>query len=440
MDRLQQNEQLNVNDRLDSINGLFHLILQGDGNLVLYRTHFGKPLWASNTDGSPADRIMMQADGNFVSYSAAGNYIWDTGTNGNPGAWIVLQDDGNLVIYDNASQPLWATNTLQNLLLPTYGYSEGGYSFVEVSENWKQMCSILPCFDALQWPGYASIHLEENINGEPVVIQLWKGWCQKFLGLQSFPGGVGAEVGVYRRILGKIRPTALPFLPRALEVFFLNALASLSDEEIWWPVPATFNTTITFNLINPITNQTFFSAGPENSYWLAKWMNDPSYIQYQADQGIGMAPTHFGAVDYILEFTINGRQFTKWPGAPLHWSEKDFGTIMTSDHDIINYRIEKNAVDIQEVHFVLELGNGITWWKAINMPDGGGSDWDIECQDGIRTAGNGLWADQVRNGQSLTFKKAKEFGRHQTNNEGYKLSNLEHLLPGSRVVFTWIQD
>jgi hypothetical protein len=49
------------------------------------------------------------------------------------------------------------------------------YEYVETSERWQEMCSEHPCFDALQWPGYDSIHLDIEINGEPVVIQLWKG-------------------------------------------------------------------------------------------------------------------------------------------------------------------------------------------------------------------------------------------------------------------------
>jgi hypothetical protein len=438
MDRLQQNQRLNANDQLVSNNRFVNLILQSDGNLVLYRTHYRKALWASNTDGMPVDSVVMQADGNFVAYTATGDYIWDTATQGNPGAFILLQDDGNLVIYDNAGNPLWATNTVQNFMLPTLGYVENGYSFVEVSENWKQMCSYLPCFDALQWPGYASIHVDSTINGDAVVIQLWKGWCQKFLGLQVFPGGVGAEVGVYQRIPGKARPSALPFLPPQIEAFFLNAMAGLTDDQIWWPYPN--NAEITFTMINPVNNQTFFNAGPENSYWLAKWMNDPSYVQYQLDQGLGTVPTHLNAVDYILDYTVNGRQYDRWPAAQLLWSEKDFGTMATNDNDTINYRIEKNAVSQDVVEFVLELGNGITWWKAINMPDGEGNDWDIECQDNNRIASNGLWAGQVRNGQCLTFKKAKFGGRHQSNAEGYKLCNLEKLIPGTKVIFTWIRD
>ena len=49
-----------------------------------------------------------------------------------------------------------------------------------------------------------------------MVIQLWKGNCPKFLGfigIESFPGGIGAEVGVYRRIPGRFRPPPFPRPP-----------------------------------------------------------------------------------------------------------------------------------------------------------------------------------------------------------------------------------
>ena len=75
-----------------------------------------------------------------------------------------------------------------------------GYEYVETSEDWKKACLPLPCFAAVWWPDYATKVVEDTIDGQPVVIQLWKGWCQKFLGDDDFPGGIGAEVGVYHRV------------------------------------------------------------------------------------------------------------------------------------------------------------------------------------------------------------------------------------------------
>jgi hypothetical protein len=144
-----------------------------------------------------------------------------------------------------------------------------------------------------------------------VVIQLWKGWCPKFAGIQNFPGGVGAEVGIYRRIPGRTRPSALPnglspdIIPR-----LLSALASYADHELWWPFPE-LAARLECEFINPLNGQVVFSGGPENTYWLTKWMDDDSYRQYQRD-----APTPASVVDYRLGFKINGRRYPSWPPVP----------------------------------------------------------------------------------------------------------------------------
>jgi hypothetical protein len=55
----------------------------------------------------------MQSDGNFVLYGANYVPVYFvTSTQGNPGAWMVIQDDGNLVIYNqDGAVALWNTRT-----------------------------------------------------------------------------------------------------------------------------------------------------------------------------------------------------------------------------------------------------------------------------------------------------------------------------------------
>lgn len=308
-DRLLPDQQLNVHEQLVSGERLFNLIMQSDGNLVLYRTEPGVALWASNTDGTPVNHVIMQGGGNLAACSAEDMTYWATGTGGHPGAWAVAQDDGNFVVYDNASNPLWASNTVQDLSSPTIQYADTrGYQYDETAEWWKQDCTAFPCFAALQWPGYSTQVSEYVIDGQPVVIQLWKGTCQKFLGLQAFPGGIGAEVGVYHRVPGKARPTSLPFLPPEFAAFILAAIAPLADDDLWWAFPE-LGSRIEFTLTNPVTSQPFFTAGAEVTYWLNKWMNDASYTQYQANQGnqTPSAPT-----DYVLGYRINGQDYPAW--------------------------------------------------------------------------------------------------------------------------------
>jgi hypothetical protein len=97
---------------ITSYDGRFTLILQTDGNLVLYWNEPGHPaLWSSHTQGKAGYDAEMQEDGNFVIYDAARNALWASGTDGHPGAYLVLQNDGNLVIYDTNDAAIWSSNT-----------------------------------------------------------------------------------------------------------------------------------------------------------------------------------------------------------------------------------------------------------------------------------------------------------------------------------------
>jgi hypothetical protein len=316
MDRLTTDQRLNLDDQIASNMGWFTLRMFDNGALALYRTQVGLTMWTSPSLGRPGGFAIMQGDGNFVTYSPDGTAYWATGTDGHPGASLVIQDDGNLVIYDAADRAIWATNTVTNVNSPTIRYADpGSYMCDETSEKWKILCQQFPCFWALQWPGYATDVIDTTINGEAVVIQLWKGYCPKFLGfvgVTSFPGGYGAEVGVYRRIPGKARPasSSLSFLHGDFAARVLNAVSNFADNDLWWPFPE-LGATMEFAMINPITGETFLHAGPQTGYWLTKWMEDDSYRDYRRDHTTPAAST-----DYILDYWINGRHYRRWPGPP----------------------------------------------------------------------------------------------------------------------------
>lgn len=87
-----------------------NLLLQSDGNLVLYDSK-NKALWSAGTHGRKASFAAFQTDGNLVVYNADHIPLWNSRTAGNPGSRLVLQDDGNLVIYNRDEHPLWATYT-----------------------------------------------------------------------------------------------------------------------------------------------------------------------------------------------------------------------------------------------------------------------------------------------------------------------------------------
>jgi len=108
-DVLLPGEDLKVNEQITSPNKQYRLVLQGDGNLVLYQG--STSLWASNTVLPNIARVVMQGDGNLVIYTSDGQPAWDCYRSfGHPGARLNLQDDGNLVIYDSTNRPLWDKN------------------------------------------------------------------------------------------------------------------------------------------------------------------------------------------------------------------------------------------------------------------------------------------------------------------------------------------
>lgn len=103
---------LDEGESLTSRNAAYRLILQTDGNLVLYRVG-GAALWATDVFGED-HRAVMQTDGNFVVY-AGSRAVWSSTTAGYPGSVLALQDDGNLVIYVNG----WAVWSKDRLLYDT---------------------------------------------------------------------------------------------------------------------------------------------------------------------------------------------------------------------------------------------------------------------------------------------------------------------------------
>ncbi len=91
-----------------SDNGQYRLTYQTDGNLVLNDARDGTALWSTGTGGTQPGQALMQGDGNFVVYDAAGAALWNSGTGGNPGAYLWVRDDGGLEVFRADGQTLWS--------------------------------------------------------------------------------------------------------------------------------------------------------------------------------------------------------------------------------------------------------------------------------------------------------------------------------------------
>lgn len=83
IEHLGLDEVMLPGDQVSGEGGVSRLLMQTDGNLVLYRD--STPLWSSGTQGNPGAAATFQVDGNLVVYSPAATGIralFDTGTSG----------------------------------------------------------------------------------------------------------------------------------------------------------------------------------------------------------------------------------------------------------------------------------------------------------------------------------------------------------------------
>ncbi len=230
---------------------------------------------------------------------------------------------------------------------------EDGYEYIETARPWKAMCSTLPCFAEMWWPGYLTKVVRTRIRGHEVVIQLWKGWCQRFLGHHArFPGGIGAEVGIYRKVAEGERASTQPgpvgkqphlfagptkHLDKTLHGARHRAARTAAnvarrrhrvdpiaghairegparepsqgdpDGEVWYPYPE-LGTSLWFKLVNPLNGEEFFHTASERTYWLTRWMDPTCYRQrYQRDH---VTPPH--PASYRLHYTIDGVSYPSW--------------------------------------------------------------------------------------------------------------------------------
>ena len=207
---------------------------------------------------------------------------------------------------------------------------KGDYEFVEVSEIWMGICSKIACGPWVQFPGYSETHRYNAYIPKvgPVIIQLWKGFCPSLgetaknydylkglvnlLNLGSdFPGGIGAEVGIYRPI-GK---TATMY----------DAATSQTPIGIgeWEPLVDP-DLKISFQLVNPETGEVLVDAEEKNTWWRTKWMTAESFESYKQKHSVPAALKNFDftkflgkippseVLNYELRYKINGVEQVPW--------------------------------------------------------------------------------------------------------------------------------
>ncbi|MDX1501521.1 MAG: hypothetical protein R3325_04095 [Thermoanaerobaculia bacterium] len=173
-------------------------------------------------------------------------------------------------------------------------YESGGYWYNRVTENWKTLCQVLPCSPQLHWPGYRTEPRKFVHKNTKYVVQLWKGHCQKYFNDQTFPGGYGAEVGIYawgagtkEGALGKPRGLWLPAVPAPFKIkfrmYYKESGFRKGNEE--------------------------YSFGPHTedtkTYWQTQWMEADSYEKFLKDVKPRKVPY---VMNMTLRYWIDGQQ------------------------------------------------------------------------------------------------------------------------------------
>jgi len=115
--RLDPSQFLPINGNMVSENGKVRLIMQDDGNLVIY-SEPDQAIWSTQTNGQKIkDGMIFQfSDGNLCLYDTEGKCVWATMTNGTEVDKFVIQNDGNFVGYGKHGTVFWASHS--NVISP----------------------------------------------------------------------------------------------------------------------------------------------------------------------------------------------------------------------------------------------------------------------------------------------------------------------------------
>jgi hypothetical protein len=182
----------------------------------------------------------------------------------------------------------------------------------EINDWWAVQCRGLPCFHGVCFRGYAERVLKNFWIGDRyAIVHLWKGWCQKFLGTNDHPGGMGVEIGVYL-----VQPSAWVKrhpVPGTVwdRIGALAAIAKaardLPNPHKWYPayeIPLKMR----FQLVDPDSGEIIFSTKEKSGYWCTEWMEKDAYHAWEkCRKGGSINATHL-----TVEYWINDGEKHVW--------------------------------------------------------------------------------------------------------------------------------
>lgn len=126
---LKSGEALNYGQQLVSPNGVYTLVMQTDGNLVLYKDGVTAK-WATYTQNKNGYKTVMYK--NLLVQDGGGANVWSTNISMNAFYddvnYLNVQDDGNVVVYGHT--PIWANRMWRDGDNPpdAWRYIASGYS------------------------------------------------------------------------------------------------------------------------------------------------------------------------------------------------------------------------------------------------------------------------------------------------------------------------
>ena len=100
---------LSVNQELDSANGLYRMVLQSDGNLVVYKVKSGAHLFESVTNGKNKGRLLtLLSNGHLQLTTSTSTLAWAPKAKAGAATSLVLQNNGELDLLTKSGSILWA--------------------------------------------------------------------------------------------------------------------------------------------------------------------------------------------------------------------------------------------------------------------------------------------------------------------------------------------
>ncbi|GLY86767.1 DUF6461 domain-containing protein [Actinoallomurus iriomotensis] len=110
---------------LTSISGVYTLVHQDDGNLVLYYNPERRAVWATDTWWAGDGWTDLTEDGELVVRNLCGGPVWRSGTAGSDAQWLVVDDEGGIALLDDAGTAVWEVRTGPHAPAPVADVARG---------------------------------------------------------------------------------------------------------------------------------------------------------------------------------------------------------------------------------------------------------------------------------------------------------------------------